>query len=154
TMKKRLLLSTLVFSLVLTLAACGSNSNVDSGNKNEGNNQNENNEEPKQTLVAGGALQDGTYSLEEKEISDKGWKTTFEIKVENGKIVSSNYNYVNADGKLKTDDENYQKAMSDKTGVGPQDFIPALNKQLVDTQDAQKVEVVTGATHSSESFLN
>ena len=39
------------------------------------------------------------------------------MTVKDGKIAESNYNYVNKDGQLKTDDEEYQKMMSEKTGV-------------------------------------
>ena len=58
------------------------------------------------------------------------------MTVKDGKIAESNYNYVNKDGQLKTDDEEYQKMMSEKSGTGPQDFVPALNKAFVEQQDA------------------
>ena len=98
------------------------------------------------------ALTDGEYSLEEKNIGATGWKTVFKMTVKDGKIAESNYNYVNADGQLKTDDEEYQKMMSEKTGTGPQDFVPALNKAFVEQQGAADIEVVTGATHSWHGF--
>lgn len=41
-----------------------------------------------------------------------------------------------------------------KTKTGPKEYIPALNKSLEQTQNPDSVEVVTGATHSSESFKN
>jgi sex pheromone cAD1 len=98
------------------------------------------------------ALTDGEYSLEEKNIGATGWKTVFKMTVKDGKIAESNYNYVNAEGQLKTDDEEYQKMMSEKTGTGPQDFVPALNKAFVEQQGAADIEVVTGATHSWQGF--
>ncbi|MFZ0445506.1 MAG: hypothetical protein WAM95_12965 [Bacillus sp. (in: firmicutes)] len=67
------------------------------------------------------------------------------MTVKDGEIAESNYNYVNKDGQLKADDEEYQKMISEKSGTGPQDFVPALNKAFVEQQDAA---VVTGATHS------
>lgn len=103
--------------------------------------------------AATGDLQDGTYTLVEKNLDDNGWRTEFSITVVDGVITESNYDNVNEAGESKVDDADYQAMMSDKTGVGPQDFIPALNEQLVDTQDPAEVEVVTGATHSSESFV-
>ena len=103
--------------------------------------------------AATGDLQDGTYTLVEKNLDDNGWRTEFSITVVDGVITESNYDNVNEAGESKVDDDDYQAMMSDKTGVGPQDFIPALNEQLVDTQDPAEVEVVTGATHSSESFV-
>ena len=42
--------------------------------------------------------------------------------------------------------------MVEKAGVGPADYFPALNNQLVEKQDPDAVEVVTGATGSSDTF--
>ena len=39
------------------------------------------------------------------------------MTVKDGKIAESNYNYVNKDSQLKTDDEEYQKMMSEKSGT-------------------------------------
>ena len=102
--------------------------------------------------TAGADLKDGTYTLEEKNESN-GYKMAFSITVAGGKITESNYNGTNAEGKLKTDDADYEKNMKAKSGTGPQEFIPALNDALVKGQSAS-VEVVTGATHSSEQFAN
>ncbi|WP_338471113.1 extracellular electron transfer flavoprotein PplA [Niallia sp. XMNu-256] len=161
---KKTFVTSMAVSLALILGACGNNEAADAPKEETPtetateNTETTENEQATETAapkkLAGAELQDGTYTLEEKEISDKGWKATFSIKVEDGKITESNYNYVNADGKLKTDDEEYQKSMSEKTGVGPQDYIPTLNDDLIAKQDAQQVEVVTGATHSAESFKN
>ncbi|WP_428910177.1 extracellular electron transfer flavoprotein PplA [Niallia sp. Krafla_26] len=163
---KKTIVTSMAVSLALILGACGNDDAAEPAATEETDQAATETEETPETTetettetegpkqLAGGPLQDGTYTLEEKEISDKGWKATFSIAVTDGKITESNYNYVDADGKLKTDDEAYQKNMSDKTGVGPKDYIPALNDDLVAKQDAQQVEIVTGATHSSESFMN
>ncbi|WP_313467252.1 FMN-binding protein, partial [Carnobacterium sp.] len=60
--------------------------------------------------------------------------------------------YLDKDGNLKSEDEEYQKAMKEKSGTGPAEYIPELNAELVAKGDPADVEVVTGATHSSESF--
>ena len=44
--------------------------------------------------------------------------------------------------------------MKAKSGVGPKEYIKQLNDSFVKAQSASGVEVVTGATHSSESFQN
>ena len=59
---------------------------------------------------------------------------------------------MNADGKSKKDDEDYNKMMKDKSGVDPATFIPELNAALVKADSVGDVEVVTGATHSSRNF--
>lgn len=99
----------------------------------------------------GEKMQDGTYKLEEQNYSN-GYRTVFSMTVKDGKISKSDYNYVNKDGQKKTDDADYEKAMKDKEGTGPKEYIPALNKSLVDKQEAGEVDTVSGATHSSEQF--
>ena len=42
--------------------------------------------------------------------------------------------------------------MKEKAGVSAQEAIEQLNKNLVSTQKVADVEVVTGATHTSEDF--
>src|SRR5699024_1266275 len=46
------------------------------------------------------------------------------------------------------------KNMKDKSGVAPEEYIPQLNEALEKEQNPANVEVVTGATHSSNSFQN
>lgn len=48
--------------------------------------------------------------------------------------------------------------MKDKSGTDPETYIPALNEEFVkamgeDGGSAADVEVVTGATHSTHSFV-
>lgn len=102
---------------------------------------------------AGADLKDGTYKLEEKNESN-GYRATFEMIVKDGKITESKYDNINADGKSKVDDADYNKNMKAKTGVGPAEYIPELNKSFLKAQSANGVEVVTGATQSTESFQN
>lgn len=149
------LISMLILSLFL--AACGgSNDDAKDDQQNDTEKTEQTAEEDKtegeKTLVAGAPLQDGTYSLKEVELDEHGWRVEMTITVKDGKIVESNFDYVNADGQLKSADEGYQQAMADKVGVGPADFIPQLNEALVETQNPVDVEVVTGATHSWENF--
>lgn len=97
-------------------------------------------------------LQDGTYRAEVKEADERGWKAFVEATVVDGKITEANYDYVNADGGLKSEDEEYNKMMKDAAGTSPAEYGPALGEALVETQDPSKVDVVSGATHSSEIF--
>lgn len=110
-------------------------------------------EEAPAEKIAGADLQDGTYELEEKN-ENNDYRAVFSITVKDGKIAESKYDNINKDGKSKADDKEYQEMMKEKAGVGPADFIPALNEALVAAQTADGVEVVTGATHSTDSFKN
>lgn len=104
-------------------------------------------------VVSGASLQDGTYSL--KELNDNnGYHVEFSITTEDGEITESNYDYVDADGQSKQDDDEYNENMKEESGVAPEEFIPQLNEELESEQNPENVEVVSGATHSSHSFQN
>lgn len=129
-MKK--LLAGLTLSSALLLAACGSDDAADK--------------------PAEGGLQDGTYSLEELNFGETGWKEALEIVVADGKITDASFSSLDEMGNSKIDSDEYQEAMSNVVEVGPQDFIPTLEESLVDVQNPADVEVVTGATSTSEKF--
>lgn len=150
-MKRLMTVLTVVLAMTFILAACG---NDDPGKENADHSNANTPEQVDQDVVAGADMQDGTYTLQETDFDENGWKASMEIVVEDGKITSSNYNYEDEAGQLKTEDEGYQEMMKDKSGVGPQEFVKQLNDGLVATQDAQLVDIVTGATHSSEIFAN
>ncbi|MFC0752008.1 extracellular electron transfer flavoprotein PplA [Enterococcus faecalis] len=143
-----------LFSLVL--AACGADkkdntTNSSSAASSETKKSTESSAPAKK--VAGGDLKDGTYKLEEKN-EKNGYRAVFEMTVKDGKITESKYDNINADGKSKTEDTKYEESMKAKSGVGPKEYIKQLNDSFVKAQSASGVEVVTGATHSSESFQN
>lgn len=144
---KKLSVWTLTLASTLLLAACGSgDTETDTGTVSDSSAESAVGTDE----VTG--LQDGTYKLVEKNLDDNGWKVDFTIEVTDGEISSSDYDYLNEAGEKKSEDEGYQTAMADKVGTGPQDYLPDLNEQLVEKQDPAEVEVVTGATHSSENF--
>ena len=134
----------------LALAACGGNDDKDTAASSSTSSSEAVKPAEK---VAGGDLKDGTYKLEEKNYAN-GYRVVFDMTVKDGKITKSNYDYLNEDGKSKKDDADYEKNMKEKTKTGPKEYIPELNKSLEQTQNPDAVEVVTGATHSSENFKN
>lgn len=74
------------------------------------------------------------------------------MEVTDGEITDATWESVNEEGEDKIDDEDYQETMTGTDGVGPQDFIPALEDSLMETQSPEDVEVVSGATHTSKKF--
>lgn len=96
-------------------------------------------------------LKDGTYSAESAP-DDRGYKIVHTITVKDGKITESTFDYEDKDGKLKSENEEYNKMMSEKAGVSAKEAIEKLNAELVEKQDVAAVEVVSGATHTSEDF--
>lgn len=152
----------LAFSTLL-LGACGSDNNDSSSSTSSSTStaQSSTTEtsttESSKEIVAGGELQDGTYKLEEKNYSN-GYRSVFEMVVKDGKITESNFDYIDADGKSKQDDTEYNEKMKEKSGTDPQTYIPELNDELVSAMGEEDgspadVEVITGATHSAHSFI-
>lgn len=140
----------LSLSTALLLAACGTD---DTGTTEEGTTEDPTEETTGDTAQEGG-LQDGTYRIEDTNFGETGWKESLEIVVEEGQIADANWSSVDEEGNEKIEDEEYQETMSGIAGVGPQDYIPELEGQLVETQDPGTVEVVTGATSTSEKFVD
>ncbi|MDN6640887.1 MAG: FMN-binding protein [Tetragenococcus sp.] len=146
----------LAFSTVI-LGACSAD---DAGEENEANSSQSSATEESATasseeaeVVSGASLQDGTYSLQELN-DENGYHVEFSITTEDGEITESDYDYVDADGESKQDDDEYNEQMEEEAGVAPEEFIPQLNEALESEQNPESVEVVSGATHSSHSFQN
>lgn len=95
-------------------------------------------------------LQDGEYMLE-TPADERGWMHVFKLVVKDGKITESNYDMKNAEGKLKTEDADYNKMMAEKSKVSFADAVKALNEDLVKKQSAD-VDVVSGATNTADAF--
>lgn len=101
----------------------------------------------------GAKLKDGTYKLEDKNY-DHGYRQTYEMTVKDGKVTDLKYDQVNKDGKSKTKDVKYEDMMKKGVKVGPKEYIPELTKEFMKSNgDPNKVQVVSGATESSESFI-
>lgn len=149
-LKKTLSTATLLLASTFVLAACGgADTETESSEVASSEVVVESSSEASSTAAE---LQDGTYTLVEKNFDTRGWKTEFSITVVDGKITASTYENVNEAGEKKSEDAEYQANMTGKVGVGPAEYFPALNSQLVEKQDPDAVEVVTGATNSSDTF--
>ena len=79
------------------------------------------------------------------------YRHVVEIRIEDGKIVEVDYNEVKADGKGKQEDEAYCEEMS-AAGTTPAIAYPAMEKDLLASQDMMKVDAVSGATYSLYRF--
>lgn len=143
--KMKKLLTTLTISSALLLTACGGDTEDVEEPVND-------TEDTTEEVVEDDGLQDGEYRIEDENFGDNGWKEALEIEVTDGEITDATWESINEDGENKIDDEDYQETMTETDGVGPQDFIPALEDSLLETQNPEDVEVVSGATHTSEKF--
>lgn len=119
------------------------------------------------TTILGAQLMDGHYFVQEEK-SYYGWSSTAGITVEGGEIVDITTNKVNKEGKLVTEDKEYNEKMLAKTGVTfkefsvevPQKFMNALKKrdemagESVETDDfyLPEIDIIAGATSSGKKF--
>lgn len=93
------------------------------------------------------------------EEDERGWSAHHAVIVSaEGKIVESDFNYVNAEGEFKTDDAEYVKMMEDGSGNNLPDTIDYLNNYLVENNGLdgladESVDVVSGATGTYTLFV-
>ncbi|MDR7870862.1 MAG: FMN-binding protein [Tissierellaceae bacterium] len=94
---------------------------------------------------------DGTFKAD-GEMDERGWTPVVEVVVENGEIVSVDYDEYNEAGELKSEDDEYAESMKSVSGVSPAEAYKQLEDALVKRQDVDQVDAVSGATTSSEQF--
>lgn len=98
-----------------------------------------------------GVYKDGTFSAH-GSYDNFGWRPFVEIVISKGKIVSAKFDYSKANGQLKSADTSYGNMMFNVTKVTPAQAFQRLVSQLVSKQDVTKVDIVSGATVSSNNF--
>lgn len=97
------------------------------------------------------ALKDGYYTAEMAEYNN-GWKEYLTVFVRGGKIVSAEYNARNASGFIKSWDMDYMRLMNANMGTYPNQYTRNYAKQFLETQQADAVDAIAGATTSYGSF--
>lgn len=97
------------------------------------------------------SYEDGNYTAE-TEPDDRGYKSVIDITVENGEIVEVYYDEMNEEGDRKSQDQEYSDKMEQASGVRPEDAYKQLQDALINTQNPDQIDAVTGATTSSETF--
>lgn len=102
--------------------------------------------------TSGKEYKDGTYKATYDYMDGKGWKPQVEIVVKGKKIDKVTFDYVNAKGDLKSKDATYNEKMKAVAKTNPAEYCPKFGESLVKTQDVDKVDAITGATHSFENF--
>lgn len=100
---------------------------------------------------SGNAMQDGYYSAQAASYLN-GWKEFVTLTVKNGQIVAVEYNAENESGFIKSWDNAYMKNMSAITGTYPNEYTRNYASQLLQTQNADEVTAIAGASTSGSSF--
>jgi major membrane immunogen (membrane-anchored lipoprotein) len=101
-------------------------------------------------------LIDGLYSVTFDKADSTDWKAFLILTVEQNKIADVNFDYEGIgtnEGKLKSEDEAYNEAMLSSTGTNPQMYLNALETSLMKSGDPESISVVSGATTSSNDFI-
>ena len=96
-------------------------------------------------------LQDGYYTAQAKEFTF-GWKEYVTILVKGGSIVSVEYNAENASGFIKSWDNAYMQTMLHSNGTYPNEYTRYYAGQLLEGQQEDGIDALTGASSSYGSF--
>ncbi len=96
--------------------------------------------------------QDGEYRAEFAKFDSYGYKDYLTLTVEDGSITKVEYNARDAEGLLRTEDEKYAQEMEAVRETYPELYTTNLINQLLEKQDIEKVDMIAGATYSSDSF--
>lgn len=139
-MKKIYALAIIALVSIFALVGCGTSNSKESTSTT------------KSTSSNSSTYKDGTYKGTYDKADKRGWKPQISIVIQKGKITKVDFDEIDKNGKLKTEDVNYGKSMKKKNGIEPKEYIPKLNQQLINSQTALKVDGITGATESTTKF--
>lgn len=108
------------------------------------------------TLLAGcnqdNGFKDGVYRAEVENYDSRGYKDYLVVTVAGSQIASVEFDAVDAEENLKTQDEKYAEDMEKVQETYPEKFSGDLVNQMLETQDIAKVDAIAGASYSSEVF--
>ena len=96
-------------------------------------------------------LRDGYYTAQAAEFSH-GWKEYITIMVKGGSIVSVEYNAENSSGFIKSWDNAYMQNMLHSNGTYPNEYTRNYAGQLLEKQQADSIDALSGASSSCGSF--
>lgn len=124
----RLIYGAALFLLALVLVGCGSDESAFP-------------EEDADTVVV------------ETDYDEHGWKGKLAVTFDGNVITDVEYDEFNQQGKAKSNDEDYAERMVPIAGISPAEAFDELESSLEESQDPEAMDAVTGATHSSEWFM-
>lgn len=105
------------------------------------------------SVLAGcaGGLKDGTYKAEAAEASH-GWKDYLVVTVSGGEITEIEFDSLDENGNKKSVDPEYRGNMEPVSGTYPEKFFPDIVNEFTAKGSVDKMDNITGATHSTDSF--
>ena len=96
------------------------------------------------------ALKDGSYKGT-SPADDFGYRHQVTFVMKGGKMISVDYDEINADGHAKQNNEAYAQEML-KSGTTPAVAYPSYEKQMLEKQDFNRIDAVSGASYSDYRF--
>ncbi len=99
-------------------------------------------------------IPNGTYHIEYDTFDANGYKDFVEVTFEDGKITDVKMDAVSeSDGSLKSESEEYREDMEKFSNTYPEKYYMDLINQYILTGNSDGVDVVAGATATSNSIL-
>lgn len=95
-------------------------------------------------------LKDGKYKGVSPE-DDYGYRHEVTFEMKDGKMISIDYDEIHKEGHAKQHDEEYCKRMLE-SGTTPAIAYPKYESTMLEKQDYNKVDAVSGATYSLYRF--
>lgn len=96
-------------------------------------------------------LKDGYYTAHMEGFAGFGWQEFVTICVNNGEIVTVEYNATTPTGFIKSWDTAYMRVMNPTYGTYPNRYTREYAAQLLEKQSAD-IDAISGATESGENF--
>lgn len=97
-------------------------------------------------------MKDGFYTAETADFSH-GWKEYLCIMVKNDTIVYAEFNAKDPSGYIKAWDNAYMERMNSVQGTYPNEYTRAYVAQLIEVQNSEEIDAVSGASSSGGNFL-
>ncbi|MDR2303357.1 MAG: FMN-binding protein [Treponema sp.] len=97
-------------------------------------------------------LYKGYYTVQADGFDEHGWKEYVSLYISHGRILSVEYNAINSSGFIKSWDMNYMRIMNAQNGTYPNAYTRIYAGRLLETQDPEKVDVISGASNSWRTF--
>ncbi len=98
-------------------------------------------------------ITDGTYRAEFESFDSSGYKDFVEVAFEHGLAVSVAADAVRANGTLKSMDDGLRDSMSSVINTYPEKYYRDLINQYIENPTSDGIDVVAGATETSENFI-
>ncbi|MDR2370851.1 MAG: FMN-binding protein [Treponema sp.] len=95
---------------------------------------------------------DGYFTAEAAEYDSHGWKEFVSLYMNNGRIITVEYNAKNASGFIKSWDMDYMRRMNAKDGTYPNRYTRTYALALLNRQHPGRIDALAGATESWHAF--